>query len=76
MEKAKYEKPVVRDLDAVQPVQGSCRSGNIEYSVTDDCQNGLAAFQPCSAGTVVLLDDFCNNGDSASLSCWSGSSAA
>lgn len=76
MRKKKYEKPTAKDFSAAQIASGSCRSGNIEYTVTDTCENGEAAFIPCNAGGVVLEDNFCNPGSSASLSCWNGSSAA
>jgi len=75
MEKSKYEKPVAQNLDAVQPVQGSCLSGNIEYTVTGSCDNGDAAAPSCEVGSVVLPLVLCESGSSAAGSCWSGSSA-
>ncbi len=72
----KYVKPIVRDLRTLQPVSGSCRSGTPEYSVTEVCRSGGTAFPPCDVGTIVLVDQFCNVGNLADLSCWVGHQAA
>ena len=69
MKKSKYEKPVARNLDAVQPVQGSCLSGNIEYTVVGTCESGNAAVTPCIVGSVVMPPQQCFPGGSAAYSC-------
>jgi hypothetical protein len=77
MKKSEYIKPVARNLDAVQPVQGSCYSGNIEYTVTDTCDpTGAVALQTCGGGTIVLPIASCQpTGSSAGMSCFDGTSA-
>lgn len=72
MEKSKYEKPVARNLDAVQPVQGSCWSGNTEYDMGPPCVTGDFALQDCTSGGVVLPVVGCTDGSNAGQSCISG----
>lgn len=76
MNKPKYEKPVARDLSAIQIAQGSCYSGNIEYDITGYCTNGGQAFTPCETGGLPMSKDFCESGSDAAQSCWSGSFAS
>ena len=74
MEKSKYEKPVVRNLDAVVPVQGSCSSGNTEITL-GECISGTIVLEPCTTGTGEYPRISCQNGDFAGGGCWNGSDA-
>jgi len=71
MKKSKYEKPVVRNLDAVQPVLGSCGSGNVEYTLTL-CEPGGIAFKSCNVGDINMPFVPCENGSSAGGGCVNG----
>jgi hypothetical protein len=75
MKISKYEKPVARDLDSVQPVQGSCLSGNVEYTVIGTCENGNAALIPCNTGNIPMNPSGCFDGSFAGYSCVDGSTA-
>jgi len=76
MNKPKYEKPVARDLSAIQVAQGSCWSGNVELPIKDYCTNGSQAFAPCETGGEPMAKVYCGPGSDAAQSCWGGSFAA
>ena len=73
MKKSKYEKPVARNLDAVQPVQGSCLSGNVEYQL-EPCRSGDQAIE-CATGAIVYPTTPCTAGAFAGGSCFTGTDA-
>ncbi len=75
MDKLKYEKPVARNLDAIQPVQGSCLSGVIEY-IGGSCESGATATPNCTTGSTVIPFVPCSVGSSAGQSCFMGEVAA
>ena len=76
MKKSKYEKPVARNLDAVQPVLGSCLSGNGEVDMTWCDPTGSLATGSCDpTGTTIIPFVPCAVGDSAGASCSTGNIA-
>ena len=76
MDKKKYEKPSIRNLDATArgEVQ-SCLTGVAEGSAGNCAGTGGYALIDCGGGGTVLPDFSCRSGGTAGLSCITGYTA-
>lgn len=73
MKKSKYEKPVAKDLSSIQIAQGSCVTGQPEYTMINCSTTGEIALTTCVGGGIVYPAVTCiPSGNQAGYSCVSG----
>jgi hypothetical protein len=75
--KQKYERPIVRDMNALPISSGSCVSGRGEATVTERCATaGALALGACGGGGQPKPEIVClPSGNLAGYSCVNGNSA-
>jgi hypothetical protein len=67
---AKWEKPVILDMDALPRALGQCMEGSTPVSGDNTCTTGGAAYGGCGSGSITTVG--CVDGGKAS-GCGSGS---
>ncbi|MBN1564446.1 MAG: hypothetical protein JXA10_11445 [Anaerolineae bacterium] len=76
MDKQKYEKPSIRNLDQTARGQAqSCLTGISEQSAGNCSGTGGYALGACGGGSTPMPFQTCTNGGDAGLSCVVGSVA-